>query len=296
MFQSLTEQSRQSRHPPLKQLPSFSLHGAIEFRQVIATLQKDSAENTLASFDIPVSPFPAGRYHPQLQRSPHQDLTILSPPHSTASLALSRGENEINPRDNSLGLLRRDFLPTSPEIHTQTLLPRLSKFRSPDFRVETPSESRSPTPSDLMGTTLSRSRLLTVSQSIRHTARQTSYILFPTLQTFRSKTLLGKIVAIFAAPAVLALSLTLPVVITTFNSLDAHATDLDVVGIDRPSLIDFEEEGIERALTAEATVEEGVHELRFNKWLMSVQCALGPVFCALVLFCKTILIKFSIVY
>jgi sodium/potassium/calcium exchanger 6 len=49
-------------------------------------------------------------------------------------------------------------------------------------------------------------------------------------------------------------------------------------------LIDFEEEGIERALIAEEEVQEEMHEMKFNKWLMAAQCALGPLFCVGVLF------------
>jgi sodium/potassium/calcium exchanger 6 len=49
-------------------------------------------------------------------------------------------------------------------------------------------------------------------------------------------------------------------------------------------LIDFEEEGIERVLIAEEEVQEDMHEMKFNKWLMAAQCALGPLFCVVVLF------------
>ncbi len=49
-------------------------------------------------------------------------------------------------------------------------------------------------------------------------------------------------------------------------------------------LIDFEEEGVERVLVAEEEVQENMHELTFSKWLMAVQCLLGPLFCAGVLF------------
>lgn len=94
---------------------------------------------------------------------------------------------------------------------------------------------------------------------------------------------MGKVVSVFAAPAVMALTLTLPVVVTPYiGSQDPF---------EKPNardsrLIDFEEEGveIERALIAEEEVEEDMHELKFNKWLMAVQCALGPLFCTGILF------------
>jgi sodium/potassium/calcium exchanger 6 len=121
-------------------------------------------------------------------------------------------------------------------------------------------------------------------------ASQIFCTLFPTLHSFRSKTFLGKVVSIFATPAVLALTITLPVVISTTDLPTPHPADLGAINqhsSDHPSLLDFEEEGVERALTAEAAVEREMHELRFNKWLTTIQCALGPLFCALVLFSES---------
>jgi len=40
---------------------------------------------------------------------------------------------------------------------------------------------------------------------------------------------------------------------------------------------------MERALIAEEEVEKDLHDLIFNRWLMAVQCILGPLFCAGVL-------------
>ena len=34
----------------------------------------------------------------------------------------------------------------------------------------------------------------------------------------------------------------------------------------------------------EEEVAEEMHELKFNKWLMAVQCTLGPLFCVAILF------------
>ncbi|OBZ72098.1 putative cation exchanger C3A12.06c [Grifola frondosa] len=79
----------------------------------------------------------------------------------------------------------------------------------------------------------------------------------------------------------MALTLTLPVVVTSYE--DMSASEKKISGIDN-RLIDFEEEGVERALIAEEEISEEMHELKFNKWLMAVQCTLGPLFCVAVLF------------
>lgn len=81
------------------------------------------------------------------------------------------------------------------------------------------------------------------------------------------------------------LTLTLPVVVTRYEnshrSVEKPFSDGDA------QLVDFEEEGIERALIAEEEVEKDLHELIFSKWLMAVQCVLGPLFCAGVLCSKS---------
>ena len=123
---------------------------------------------------------------------------------------------------------------------------------------------------------------------------QVSHILFPTLRDFREKSFIGKIVSVFAAPAVMVLTLTLPVVVTNFpdgeyrEKKGSEGDDVRSIIARSERLVDFEEEGVERTLIAEQEVEEEMHELRFNKWLMAVQCVLGPLWCIAVLFgtCK----------
>lgn len=122
------------------------------------------------------------------------------------------------------------------------------------------------------------------------------HVLFPTLHNFRSKSLLGMVAAIFAAPAVMALTLTLPVVVTDHEAIDDHGEKLDGFSIEEFNvgrsgegrLVDFEEEGVgARTLVAESVSddeESEVHELKFNKWLMATQCAVGPLFCVSILF------------
>lgn len=108
------------------------------------------------------------------------------------------------------------------------------------------------------------------------------HVLFPTLHNLREQSILGKVACIFAAPAVTLLTLTLPVVVTPYEcshgSREKHYQGAD------GRLVDFEEEGVERVLIAEEEVEENLHELKFNKWLMATQCVFGPVFCVKVLF------------
>lgn len=78
----------------------------------------------------------------------------------------------------------------------------------------------------------------------------------------------------------MALTLTLPVVVTSHDAPGSPIEKPEEVG----RLVDFEEEGVERALIAEDQVEEEMHELKFNKWLMAIQCALSPLFCVAILF------------
>jgi len=120
-------------------------------------------------------------------------------------------------------------------------------------------------------------------QRFTHVLGHTFHLLFPTLHGFRTKSFLGKIAAVFAAPAVMALTLTLPVVVTAYESAGKEREKLHG-GQSESRLIDFEEEGVERALIAEEELTEEMHELKFNKWLMAVQCTLGPLFCVAILF------------
>jgi sodium/potassium/calcium exchanger 6 len=114
------------------------------------------------------------------------------------------------------------------------------------------------------------------------TSKAILYTLFPTLHRLRDQSVLGKIVSVIAAPAVMALTLTLPVIVMKYECPHRSAEKLCING-DAP-LVEFEEEGVERVLIAEEEVEENLHHLRFNKWLMATQCILGPLFCTAILF------------
>ncbi|KAH9068335.1 Sodium/calcium exchanger protein-domain-containing protein [Lactarius deliciosus] len=113
-------------------------------------------------------------------------------------------------------------------------------------------------------------------QSVALAFSRAFHILFP-------YTLLGKAAAVLAAPAVFVLTITLPVVVRPYVS--AHHRHEKAKSANN-TLISFEEDGIERALTADEVEQED--ELHFNKWLMGVQCVLGPLFCVGVLFKGTV--------
>jgi sodium/potassium/calcium exchanger 6 len=122
----------------------------------------------------------------------------------------------------------------------------------------------------------------TKPQRVWTSIKQILHTLFPTLHHFREQSVLGKIASLVAAPAIMLLTLTLPVVVTQYDNSNRSAEKPFMNG-DGP-LTEFEEEGVERVLIAEEEVQENMHELAFSKWLMAVQCIFGPLFCAGILF------------
>ena len=259
-----------SRTPPpasprLSQMPSFSLVGALEFRQVVASLQHEAASSSLNMFESPVTPYAGGHYH-----------------HKPRSRTTSR---EMDPWDAALGVPLNDRSP--PQLLITPALTdepeEVPRFIDDSSRRVIPAISRTPaSPTTSDGDEDTRHYPTpTRRQRILHVLARTGHILCPSLHHFKSKTFLGKIASVFAAPAVLALTLTLPVMVTPYES--SHAHEEKIQGSEA-RLIDFEEEGIERALIAEEEVQEDLHEMKFNKWLMAAQCALGPLFCVGVLF------------
>lgn len=110
--------------------------------------------------------------------------------------------------------------------------------------------------------------------------RKAFHILFPTLAHSRKQSVLVQLACVLAAPAVLCLTLTLPVVITSSDS--SRLSPEKTFGSDS-RLVEFEEEGMERILIAEEEIDED-HELAYNKWLTAAQCVFGPLFCVQVLF------------
>ncbi|KAJ6619704.1 Sodium/calcium exchanger protein-domain-containing protein [Mycena sp. CBHHK59/15] len=260
-----------SPSPSFAAMPSFSLVGALEFRQVVASLQHEAAGSSLNIFDSPFTPYAGGHYNSLRSRS----------------RTLSR---EVDPWDTALGVpldeRSRPQLVVTPALTEEpedTMYGSTTEGRSHSRETSVPSISRTPaSPTISDGDTESqnfqpptrRQRFVYAIGSIYHT-------LFPSLHRFRSKTVLGQIASVFATPAVMLLTLTLPVVVTPYHS--THHSREKTPG-EESNLIDFEEEGIERILIAEEEVEEEMHGISFSKWLTVAQCTFGPLFCAAVLF------------
>jgi sodium/potassium/calcium exchanger 6 len=249
-------------------MPSFSLVGALEFRQVVASLQHQASSSSLSmfeSFDSPVTPYAGGHYgrRPRSRVASQEmdpwdgalgvPLNERSPPHLLVTPALSDGPEEV-PRLDDHG--------------SHPVIPAISHTPASPTTSEGDAESQQYTAP-------------TRRQRIVYILGRTGHILCPSLHHFKSKSFLGKIASVFAAPAVLALTLTLPVMVTPYENPYSHEEKTQG---SEGRLVDFEEEGIERALIAEEEVQEDMHEMKFNKWLMAAQCALGPLFCVWVLF------------
>ncbi|KAI0084140.1 Sodium/calcium exchanger protein-domain-containing protein [Irpex rosettiformis] len=250
-------------------MPSFSLIGALEFRRVVSSLQEQAAGSRLSLFESPLSPYPGGHYD-----SPHYRRRHIS--------SRSRSRTPLSDRDRDQWETALDSVPLeqrSPQILINDVNPAEDQQQS----ILIPPGTHTPPPSTVYPDTDTEVDTYLPppkSQRVWRTFSQIYHVLFPTLHNFRSKSTLGMIAALFAAPAVLALTLTLPVVVTVRDGLS--------MPIEKPEnverLVDFEEEGVARTLIAEDEVEEEMHELQYNKWLMAVQCALGPLFCVAILF------------
>ncbi|KAJ7158796.1 Sodium/calcium exchanger protein-domain-containing protein [Mycena filopes] len=264
-----------SPSPSYGAMPSFSLVGALEFRQVVASLQNEAAGSSLHIFDSPYTPYAGGHYNSFRSRS----------------RTLSR---EIDPWDAALGLpldeRSRPRLVVTPANRADTLTEEPDEMDgstidggSHSRGNSVPSISRTPaSPTDTDADTESQNfQPPTQRQRISFAFERIYHTLFPSLQRFRGKTVLGQIASVFAAPAVMLLTLTLPVVVTPYQS---HHHSREKTPGEEPNLIDFEEEGIERVLIAEEEVEEEMHGMLYNKWLTAAQCTFGPLFCAAVLF------------
>lgn len=274
----------------LAQMPSFSLVGAIEFRHVVSGLQNQATGSSLNIFDSPVAPYAGGHYHCRPSRSG-----------SRSPRRRIGGNPEVEQWEPGIGVPLNDRSPRlfrasiiedreREEAELPSMLEEGGFLRTPRTAPTVPSISRTPaSPSSLDASTdVEWHPPLTRWQKICRVLSQTGFILFPSLHHFKSKNLLGKVAALFAAPAVMALTLTLPVVVMSYESIKAreekiirhqsHDVPLDA------HLPEFEEEGVARELRAEVMVQEDLHEMKFNKWLMAAQCILGPLFCVAVLF------------
>lgn len=333
--------SPQPHHAP--QMPSFSIVGALEFRQVVTSLQTQSAISSLSMFDSPITPYAGGHYHQHVLSAGAASAPAHAQnghrPRSLRGVSSTESyRREVDPWDQTLGgsLQLDDRLktkharkpsdptlspynddePTSADAPLLTNEDVISSLNSPRPGSVSPTRSVSPTvffspdreaqaPSQAPGRVHGRRRAMVV-----HVLKEVYHTLVPSLHGFRSKTLMGKLVGVFAAPAILALTLTLPVVVTPHHGNEdgagpekpVHGPDLRL-NEDGAPLIDFEdpeeaseERERERMVEqAEEMVEHELHvgeglgatELGFNKWLTAAQCVCAPLWCVGVLFSKS---------
>jgi len=222
-------------------MPSFSLVGALEFRQVVASLQHEAAGTSLGMFDSPLTPYAGGHYS-SVRSSRSRSRTIsreVNPWDTNTALGLPLDERSL-PRLAFTPALSEDGGNTATEGRSHRL----------SHSLASPTVSDGDTESQNFQPTTRRQRLLNIVASTCHT-------LFPSLQHFQSKTVLGQIASVFAAPAVLLLTLTLPVVVTPYQCAHHSREKTSREGEEEEgNLIDFEEEGIERVLIAEEEVQE----------------------------------------
>ncbi|KAH9928311.1 Sodium/calcium exchanger protein-domain-containing protein [Fomitopsis serialis] len=254
--------------PHLSAMPSFSLVGALEFRRIVSSLQQEAAGSSLSVFDTP-SPYPGGHYHR------HGGSRSRSRSH-TPRLEIR------DPWDAALGVPLDERSPpliVAPPPESAEEMPPI-----PTISHTPASPVVSETDTDVQSEQFTQSSR---RHSIKRVLGHAFHLIFPTLHGFRAKPFLGKVAAILAAPAVMVLTLTLPVVVTAYDDVGREREkhhERSVLDINDSRLVDFEEEGVERALIAEEEVAEEMHELKYNKWLMAVQCTLGPLFAAAILF------------
>ena len=255
-------------------LPSFSLVGALEFRDVVASLKKQAAGPSLSIFESPVAPYAGGHYHTGFGRS--RSVSPQSSMDEETLIGLQRTRSPV-PSQPSSGTRTepRDLLSVDPQDYFSTNIPTgpiPPILRTPASPQDSTSDVSSIEP--LYTPPSNQSGLLGV-------LGQAYYILFPTLHNFRQQTPLSQVACVLAAPAVLCLTLTLPVVETRYEN--GRSAPEKMYNTDA-RLAEFEEEGVERTLFAEQEVQDNFHQLSFNKWLMAAQCVFGPLFCARVLF------------
>jgi solute carrier family 24 (sodium/potassium/calcium exchanger), member 6 len=254
-------------------MASFSLVGALEFREFVTSMTPHAAGTQLNAFDPSPLPFASGYY-----RTRSRGRTPASRGHS----------GEQDPWDYTLGrslqLEQRAHSPV-PDRLTQSLVVSPSELLAvSSAHIH---ESPAPVESGINGPGHSMPQLPPPGpyHKVFYALRRSWEILFPTLRDFRAKSTLTKLASLFAAPAVLALTLTLPVVVTPYHDVLVPEQALDGHTPGPLINIEDEEEGLERAVLAEEEVLEEMHDhLKFHKWLMAGQCILGPLFVEKILF------------
>ncbi|KAF8149845.1 Sodium/calcium exchanger protein-domain-containing protein [Crassisporium funariophilum] len=261
------------------QLPSFSLIGALEFREVVASLKNQAAGTSLGFFETPITPYAGGHYHihsRSVSRTPHSSLQSSMDEETLNGLQL---DERLHPHAHGVSPFTSGPLNDEPRGSPSDYFGHLPSHDPPPSIYRTPAS-----PSTTVSEASSEEQLYappTKRQRVYHCIGRVFHTLFPTLHHFREQSPLTQLACLLAAPAVLCLTLTLPVVVTPYEN--SHSSREKTHHADG-RLVDFEEEGIERVLIAEEEVSENIHELSFNKWLMAAQCVFGPLFCVWVLF------------
>ncbi|CAE6516023.1 unnamed protein product [Rhizoctonia solani] len=270
----------------IHQLPSFSLLGALEFRTVVNSLHGSSTAGQLSMFDAPVSPYAAGHYHRRLSSiSNGSTVSSVRGTAVTAPPAMERidSEDQRDPWDAafSVQLSERGGGRTSNGALAPAAETHRAKSPVPSIHIFSPNS-----PSHGAGPAAPHKLFVPDDAQVqprwKRILRQVMHTLFPSLVDLSSRPWLWKIVAVCSAPAIFALTLTLPVVV---NDPDSEFKSEE--GAERPvtPLVDYDESDVEdEMMQARAEAEEHVLDVHFNKWLTAVQCALSPVFCVSVLF------------
>jgi len=284
---SPTNQMSSSSISAYSHLPSFSLVGALEFREVIASLKTEAATTSLDVFDSPVTPYAGGHYHRHslshsrsysrvTPRTPMTDDAEVDPWDRTLGSSTHQRSGADTPLVEVNTPAGSDTLTNGhSHVHGRSVSPMPSITRTP----------ASPTTSDTQheGEIQLFPFPLTKKQRAIRVIKDVYHTIFPSLHNFKNQSFLARTAALFAAPAVLMLTLTLPVVVTPYEH--AHSP-IEKRGRSNHTLMDyedFEEDGIDRVLVAEEEMEED-RGIGFNKWLTAAQAIFGPLFCVSVLF------------
>jgi len=343
---------------------NFSLLGAIEFRDVVNSLRRESESRISSPSRTPLSPVPErddyfGVVKIAHRRSiSHQGAEILRGEPRRERRAVSHiprtrpeaGPSPARPHPSSLedptSATPKPNVSSSPDLNPwkdqpgrpdrpRIIIPAESHApsRIPSISVTDPTGAAAPPPvsSPWIAPQLEESRF-----QLRRRSRLILRVIFPSLQSFRHKSYVGMTLAVLSVPAILALTLTLPVVdegqgdegavalpMTDDEPLNEGADqvsgivpDADEdrllradVGEELHHLVDsgfsplhsplgrinyatlhhVEEDGIDGESISKELLEEIREEeaLGFHKSLTAVQCVLGPMFCALVIFRKS---------
>ena len=249
--------------------PAFSLLGAIEFRDAINALRKESAAvaaaesgrqlvdagqlsgqlddllgepSVVADYFGGASPYPSGHYHSLHGHGHHHARTAAAggrspsrPAHSRQVSSSFRSRPETEPPALPVKRVeppsRIESTPVIPRGMVQARVYDVRRAsadairdlgRGQDGGLTAEQTATTPATSSLHDVEPDSIPLLSHSPTAARTtpdratwgrtARHTAHILFPALQGFHEKSISGKILGIFASPAILALTLTLPVV------------------------------------------------------------------------------------